>query len=111
MANFPRARLTLDDAVGHLHHFCATLPVYRYVDSRPTFTFQTESTGRIRGFVTLPNSVHPSVRQASSLRSWQKRNMAAKDAALQAYVALYKAGLLNDNLLPLMPGDVFEETK
>jgi dsRNA-specific ribonuclease len=37
--------------------------------------------------------------------------MAAKDAALQAYVALYKAGLLNDNLLPLMPGDVFEETK
>jgi dsRNA-specific ribonuclease len=111
IADFPRARLTLDDAVGHLHHFCANLPVYSYVDSRPIFTFQTETTGRTRGFVALPNSVHPSVRQASSLRSWQKENMAAKDAALQAYVALYKAGLLNDHLLPLMPGDEFEETK
>lgn len=112
IANFPRARLTLDEAVGHLYHFCATLPVYRYVDSRPTFTFQTErTTGLIEGFVTLPNSVHPSVRQASSLRSWQTENMAAKDAAFQAYVALYKAGLLNDNLLPLLPGDEFEEAK
>ncbi|CZR51076.1 related to Dicer-like protein 2 [Phialocephala subalpina] len=112
IADFPRARLTLDEAVGHLHHFCATLPAYRYLDSRPTFTFQTESTtGLIRGFVTLPNSVHPSVRQASSLRSWQKENMAAKDAAFQAYVGLYKAGLLNDNILPLLPGDEFEETK
>jgi dsRNA-specific ribonuclease len=111
IADFPRARLTLDDAVGHLRHFCATLPVYCYVDNRPTFTFQTETTGRIRGFVTLPNSVHPSIRQAASLRSWQKENMAAKDAALQAYVALYKAGLLNDHLLPLIPGDEFEEAK
>ncbi|KAH8771438.1 hypothetical protein BGZ57DRAFT_764452 [Hyaloscypha finlandica] len=105
------ARLTLDNAVGHLHHFCAILPVYCYLDSRPVFTFQTETTGRIRGFVRLPNSVHPSLRQATSLRSWQNENMAAKDAALQAYVALYKAGLLNDNLLPLVPGDEFEETK
>jgi len=112
IADFSRARLTLDEAIGHLHHFCATLPVYRYADSRPTFTFQIErTTGLIRGFVTLPNSVHPSVRQASSLRSWQKENMAAKDAAFQAYVALYKAGLLNDNLLPLLPGDEFEEAK
>ncbi|KAN0101426.1 P-loop containing nucleoside triphosphate hydrolase protein [Hyaloscypha variabilis] len=105
------ARLTLDEAVGHLYHFCATLPIYSYVDSRPTFTFQTERTGLIRGFVTLPNSVHPSVRQASSLRSWKTEKMAAKDAAFQAYVALYQAGLLNDNLLPLLPGDEFEEVK
>jgi len=112
IADFPRARLTLDEAVGHLYHFCATMPVYRYVDSRPTFTFQTErTTGGIRGFVTLPNSVHPSVRQASSHRTWRKENMAAKDAAFQAYAALYKARLLNDNLLPLLPGDEFEEAK
>lgn len=112
VTNFPRARLTLDEAVGHLHHFCSTLPVHPYLDNRPTFTFQTERmTGFTRGFVTLPNSVHPSVRQASSLRSWQKENMAAKDAAFQAYVALYKAGLLNDNLLPLLPGVEFEGAK
>jgi dsRNA-specific ribonuclease len=37
--------------------------------------------------------------------------MAAKDAALQAYVALYKAGLLNDNLLPFLLRDEFEEAK
>jgi dsRNA-specific ribonuclease len=82
------------------------------VDSRPTFTFQTErTTGLIWGFVTLPNSVHPSVRQASSLRGWQTENMAAKDAAFQAYVALYKAGLLNNNLLPFLARDEFEEAK
>lgn len=31
--------------------------------------------------------------------------MARKDAAFQAYVALYNAGLLNDHLLPLFSGD------
>lgn len=30
--------------------------------------------------------------------------MAKKDAAFQAYVALYKKGLVNENLLPLLPG-------
>jgi dsRNA-specific ribonuclease len=32
--------------------------------------------------------------------------MARKDAAFQAYVALYNAGLLNDHLLPLLSGDI-----
>lgn len=34
--------------------------------------------------------------------------MAAKDAAFEAYIALYKAGLLNDHLLPLREGDGFD---
>lgn len=32
--------------------------------------------------------------------------MASKDAAFQAYVALYNAGLLSDNLLPLLSGEI-----
>jgi dsRNA-specific ribonuclease len=104
-ANFSSALLTLESALVRLHHFCGTLPAYEYVNSHPVFTFKTEGMpGRIRGFVILPNSVHHSVRQASSLHSWQSERMAAKDAAFEAYVALYKAGLLNDHLLPLLPG-------
>jgi dsRNA-specific ribonuclease len=34
---------------------------------------------------------------------------AKKDAAFQAYVALYKAGLVNDNLMPLLKDELFEE--
>ena len=32
------AKITLDDAVQHLYHFCATLPTDPYVDLRPIFT-------------------------------------------------------------------------
>ena len=32
------AKITLEDAVQHLYHFCATLPTDPYVDLRPIFT-------------------------------------------------------------------------
>jgi dsRNA-specific ribonuclease len=68
----------------------------------PVFVFEKEeATGLLRAHVTLPNSIHPSVRRASGVRTWSTEAMARKDAAFQAYVALYNAKLLNDNLLPL----------
>lgn len=100
-----RARLTPNDAVQHLYHFCAALPAAPYVDINPIFTFEEYSSGRdgrsISAKVLLPNSVDVSVRSACSKSQWITEKMARKDAAFQAYKALYHAGLVNDNLLPL----------
>ena len=50
--------------------------------------------------VVLPSSVDSSVREARSKCSWTTQKNARKDAAFEAYMALYDAGLINDNLLP-----------
>lgn len=99
------ARLTLDDAVRHLYHFCATLPAAPYIDPNPIFTFEEHFSGgdatSISAKVLLPNSVDVSVRSACSTSLWITEKMARKDAAFEAYKALHYAGLVNDNLLPL----------
>ncbi|KAJ5330175.1 hypothetical protein N7452_010565 [Penicillium brevicompactum] len=94
------ALLTPDDAIQHLHHFCDVLPVDEHVDNRPVFSFE-EDQGLIRGIVTLPNSVHPSVRQTRGKAMWRTERAAGKEAAFQTYKSLYEYGLVNDNLLPL----------
>ena len=100
------AKLTLDDAVQHLYHFCATLPASPYVDSTPIFMFEAHSSGGdekcISAQVLLPTSVDVSVRSACSKSLWITEKMARKDAAFEAYKALYHAGLVNDNLLPFV---------
>lgn len=98
------AILDLDMAVAHLHHFCSMLPSKNYVDLRPDFIC-TEEDGFIRAKVILPISVHEAVRIAESQKEWLSEKNAIKDAAFQAYVALYHAGLINDNLLPLLKRD------
>ncbi|KAJ5616526.1 hypothetical protein N7537_001640 [Penicillium hordei] len=95
------ALLTADDAVQHLHHFCAVLPVDEYSDNRPMFSFQENSAGLLLGTVTLPNSVHPTVRRTNGKSWWRTERAARKETAFQAYKALYSYGLVNDNLLPL----------
>lgn len=99
------ARLTANDAVQHLYHFCATLPSAPYVDLNPIFTFEEHSSGRdgksISAKVLLPNTVDVSVRSACSKSLWITERMARKDAAFEAYKALYHAGLVNENLLPV----------
>lgn len=54
--------------------------------------------------VLLPNSVPPNARRAISKRAWDKKAWAERDAAFEAYIALYKLEdpLINDNLLPLL---------
>lgn len=96
----PRAIITLNDAVGHLHHFCATLSHTQYVDARPIFTFSSTK-GAITAHVLLPSSVDFSVREAASKYSWNSERGARRDAAFEAYINLYHAGLINDHLLPL----------
>lgn len=96
------AKITLEDAVQHLYHFCATLPADPYADLRPLFTFSGDANaGGIYSKVFLPNSVDAAVREASSSCGWASQKMARRDAAFEAYVHLYRAGLVSDNLLPL----------
>ncbi|KAJ5718630.1 hypothetical protein N7488_004276 [Penicillium malachiteum] len=96
------ARLSADDAIAHLSHFCDTLPTNEFADSRATYTFQENSDGLIQGTVTLPNSVDPAVRRGQGKKWWNTERAARKEAAFQAYKALLEHGLVNDNLLPLL---------
>lgn len=50
--------------------------------------------------VILPVSVDESVREAHSKGRWTTEKNARRDAAFEAYVALYHGGLVDDHLLP-----------
>ncbi|KAI1769633.1 hypothetical protein GGR53DRAFT_473403 [Hypoxylon sp. FL1150] len=100
------ARLDFDQAKSHLEHFCRKLSIQQYADLRPYYIFkETETPNKgppqISATVVLPMSLPPDLRRMESSGVWSTEKNASKDAAFQAYVAIYKAGLLNDNLLPL----------
>ncbi|KAJ5083277.1 hypothetical protein N7456_012704 [Penicillium angulare] len=95
------ARLSAEDAMQHLQHFCDLLPADEYVNNRPMFSFEEDASGRIRSTVMLPNSVHPAVRRSQGKRWWLTERAARKEVAFQAYKALWEYGLVNNNLLPL----------
>ncbi|KAB5585833.1 hypothetical protein GE09DRAFT_1016737 [Coniochaeta sp. 2T2.1] len=111
------ARLTIDDAKSHLEHFCATLSSRKYVDFTPYYTIDTvgdvtdplNPSALIRATVHLPVSLPPLLRRAEGRHAWKSELNAKKDAAFQAYLALYNAGMLNDHLLPLRQTDIFPE--
>ncbi|KAL2351930.1 P-loop containing nucleoside triphosphate hydrolase protein [Cryomyces antarcticus] len=74
-----------------------------YVNLQPEFSItEDETTHTVTAEIILPTLVDPSVRRACSLGPWRTERMARKDAAFQAFVALHRAGLVNDNLLPLL---------
>ncbi|KAK0948551.1 Dicer-like protein 2 [Friedmanniomyces endolithicus] len=97
------AMVTFDDVKAHLSHFCSvsTLQVSNYVDTRPDYVAQQSARGWT-AIVTLPSFLHEEIRTASSAEVWHSEAAAIKDAAFEAHVALHKAGLLSDNLLPLI---------
>jgi dsRNA-specific ribonuclease len=53
--------------------------------------------------------VDAAVRVAYGRRIWLSERNAKKDVAFEAYVALHKAGLVNDNLMPLLKHESIEE--
>lgn len=71
-----------------------------YVDPRPQVAFHHD-TKEVTADITLPLSVDPSLRISKSSRPYLTEKRAKKDAAFEAYCSLYRAGLINDNLLPL----------
>lgn len=108
------ARLTINDAKSHLDHFCATLTSRKFVDFSPDYIIekvmdekaQPGTPNLLKATVLLPVSLPPDVRQATSSRTWISESNACKDAAFQAYKALYYAGLVDEHLLPLKEKDL-----
>ncbi|KAI2818560.1 hypothetical protein CBS115989_5044 [Aspergillus niger] len=102
------AQLIMREAVGYLYNFCSKLPAQLYVSNKPLFTYERNNYGRFRAVVKLPSNLDPSLQSFSSSRSWSRLKYAREDAALQAYKALYQAGLVNDYLVPTQVSDHLE---
>ncbi|KAH6688594.1 RNase3 domain-containing protein [Plectosphaerella plurivora] len=103
------AMLDHDNAKGHLDHFCSKMSPGQYIDSRPDYITQALDESALPFLTTtvlLPSYIPSSVRRAVSKGMWSSEKNSTKDAAFQAYVALHKAGLVNDHLLPLQTMDM-----
>ncbi|KAF1988783.1 P-loop containing nucleoside triphosphate hydrolase protein [Aulographum hederae CBS 113979] len=96
------ALITLDNVVAHLHHFCSTLRAGAYVDARPEYSFEKGPKQTVKAGVSLPTVLAPFLRHFSGTQFWSTERKARQDASFTAYEALHKAGLVNDNLLPLV---------
>lgn len=96
------ARVGVDDSKQHLEHFCRILAPSEFVDGRPDYIIDRDNNGgpTLSATVVLPSFVPANVRRATSRTRHATEKNATKDAALQAYIALYREGLLNENLLP-----------
>ncbi|KAK1596122.1 RNase3 domain-containing protein [Colletotrichum navitas] len=108
MINQTGAVLDPDNAKQHLDHLCRILSPGEFIDWRPDYIIKklgAVDDPDIRATVVLPSYLPSHVRTAESQTAWKSEKNATKDAAFQAYVGLYKAGLVNDNLLPFRPED------
>ncbi|ROW12958.1 hypothetical protein VPNG_04661 [Cytospora leucostoma] len=102
------ARITINDAKAHLEHFCATLSSRKYVDFQPDYIINkiaddavnSDAQALVIATVFLPISLPQNLRKAIGIRMWKSEKNACKDAAFQAYKALYEEGLVGDHLLP-----------
>ncbi|WDK09707.1 RNase3 domain-containing protein [Colletotrichum graminicola] len=102
------AVLDPENAKQHLDHLCRILSPGEFIDWRPDYIIKklgAVDAPDIRATVVLPSYLPSHVRTAESQMAWKSEKNATKDAAFQAYVGLYKAGLVNDNLLPFKPED------
>lgn len=98
------ALLTSENATARIFRFCTSLiSSQTYVDLRPVFQIvDDQKSGLVGAVIILPNCVDSSVRTTRSEKLWHSERMAKKDAAFQACIKLYKHGLLNNHLLPVM---------
>ncbi|KAH9841788.1 P-loop containing nucleoside triphosphate hydrolase protein [Rhodofomes roseus] len=114
------AVLTLDSVTSHLNHFCAVLPNAAYGGQLALYDLDPpdypedwhSQQDRLKNLppykgpwgatVTLPRCLPPHLRKFSTKREHNTKRLAQKHAAFDAYVALHKAKLLDDHLLPLM---------
>ncbi|KAI1863979.1 uncharacterized protein JN550_009258 [Neoarthrinium moseri] len=110
-----RARLELDDAKGHLDHFCGVIASREFVEWRPyyiitkvPYTRAKFEPPQVKATVVLPNSLPAHLRRIDGNDVWYSEKNACKDAAFEAYKRLYEAGLVNENLMPLKGNDLVE---
>ncbi|KAF9887616.1 Dicer-like protein 2 [Aspergillus nanangensis] len=100
------AQLAMQDAVSHLYKFCSKLPTQPYVNNRPLFSCESDKNGRFQAVVRLPSNLDPSLQAFASSKSWSRAKYAREEAALIAYKALFRVGLVNDHLLPTQVSDI-----
>ena len=111
--------LTLQAAITHLNHFCSLLPTPGHESHQPFYDIDPPDMpegwhslepkdqtvlpylGPFGCTLTLPKVIDASLRVYSVERVYPSKRAAYKHVAFKAYVALYRAGLLNDRLLPL----------
>ena len=97
------ARLDFDNAKGHLEHICRALAQGEFIDSRPDYIIHKHwdvSPPRLSATVLLPPYFPAELRRTESESTWLSEKNATKEVAFRAYLALYRAGLVNENLLP-----------
>ncbi|KAJ5987980.1 hypothetical protein N7481_003190 [Penicillium waksmanii] len=102
------AHLNMMDAVSHLNIFCAKLPKQPYIGNQPLYHHEESDDSQVRAIISLTSALHPSLQQTKGLRWWSSKKLANADAALQAYKALWAAGLVNDYLLPTKLADLVD---
>ncbi|KAI0087899.1 P-loop containing nucleoside triphosphate hydrolase protein [Irpex rosettiformis] len=112
------ALLTLDSAIGHLHHFCSILPRSGNGPCLPIFDLDPpemeegwhslnpapgvpEYKGPWGATCILPRQVRSELRKYTVSCVYPSKRSARNHAAFFAYYNLYQNGLLNDHLLPL----------
>lgn len=101
------AQLDFNQAKSHLQHVCAAFSSRQYMESLPYYLTQETVIAQnrppiVRATVVLPISFPPDLRRFESSQSWFSEKNATEDAAFQAFVALYEAGLVNDHLMPIV---------
>lgn len=97
------ARLDFDNAKGHLEHICRALAQGEFIDSRPDYIIHKHwdtRPARLSATVLLPPFFPEELRRTDGESTWLSEKNATKEVAFRAYVALYHAGLVNENLLP-----------
>ena len=95
------ALLTTDNSRQHLDHFSATL--HRRtgkLETSPIYVCSGTHGHNLFCEVVLPISLPQALQTTRSLFPWRTETAAKKDAAFEAYKKLWRAGLVNDHLLP-----------
>lgn len=91
------------NALPFLAYFCDT-GSSAYTSNQPEYIINRQElapgNAQITAKVVLPSYIDPSLRTAISKSKWRTEKAAKRDAAFQAYVALYEAGMVDDNLMP-----------
>ncbi|KAI0667772.1 P-loop containing nucleoside triphosphate hydrolase protein [Trametes maxima] len=111
------ALLTLHSAIPHLNHFCAVIPSGGHESHVPLYDLdppdyvagwhslpyrlQMPYGGPWGATVTLPRALPKHLRKFTTPRIHRTKRKAEQHVAFEAYVQLYKAGLLDNHLLPL----------
>ncbi|KAI1613435.1 hypothetical protein EDD36DRAFT_265124 [Exophiala viscosa] len=95
------ATLAFHNARPLLQRFCDKLPKKEGVEiPELTYCMEGRNGDAVSARVYHPTSLPPDLQVFHSKALWRTEKMAKNDAAYQAYLALYHAGLLTDNLLP-----------